>query len=294
LTENLIIPTLQVVMKTPFLVFLAIVFSTLAGCDEELRLPQVVSGQIESVTNTTAIAHGEIVDTGGASIVVHGICWDSTPNPTIDLMTKTTSSNAEGKFQHQLTGLVKNKTYYFRAFAQNSSGTSYGDVVTFNSFNSPEPSGNILALPSDVLLENGVEIELIRQPGYFGESRIIWAPINNANLWKVSFSGVKPGSTRLFAHIAGIEIYFPGSTPPPNSKVYQLKPDNTVLNANEASLKYYSGDVTNDPTSNAFWYQGWSATGALKVEVIRGEVNISFSNVTIDSNIAVSGNLKLR
>lgn len=281
-------------MKITFITSLSIVLSTLGGCHEELGLPTVVSGEIDSVSNNTAVSNGIILNTGGAKIVIHGICWDTTANPTFDLMTKTTSFDEEREFKHKLTGLIKNTTYYVRAYVKTSSGSNYGDVVVFTSYNSTEASGDILALPSDVLLENGVEVEFLRNDSYFGHPRIRWSPINDPISWKVSFSGVKPGATPRFARVAGVEIYFPDSIPPSESRVYQLKPNNTDLNANEASLSYYYADVTNEPNTNPSSYQGWSTNGALEVNVIRGEVNISFSNVAIDSNIVISGNLKLR
>jgi hypothetical protein len=44
-------------------------------------------------------------------------------------------------FTHNLTGLISNIVYSFRVVAQNSAGTSFGDVLTFKTQNIPPPQG---------------------------------------------------------------------------------------------------------------------------------------------------------
>jgi uncharacterized protein (TIGR02145 family) len=78
----------------------------------------------------TATGGGSIVSDGGATITQSGLVMsktNATPTKADSVMAGTT---ATGTFTTNLTGLDFGKTYYFRAFATNSVGTGYGDVVT--------------------------------------------------------------------------------------------------------------------------------------------------------------------
>ena len=91
----------------------------------------IVTTQISSITQNTASGGGSIANDGGATITSRGICWSSTnSNPTIF---NSISSNGSGigSFTSSLIGLTANTTYFVRAFATNSVGTSYGNVISF-------------------------------------------------------------------------------------------------------------------------------------------------------------------
>jgi uncharacterized protein (TIGR02145 family) len=53
------------------------------------------------------------------------------PNPTIALATKTTNGTGTGMFTSVLSGLNPSTTYYVKAYATNSTGTSYGNELSF-------------------------------------------------------------------------------------------------------------------------------------------------------------------
>jgi uncharacterized protein (TIGR02145 family) len=82
------------------------------------------------ITSTGATAGGNITDAGGGSIIARGICWGTAPNPTIT-GNKTTNGTGTGTFTGNLTGLTDGTTYYYRAYATNSSGTTYGQEFSF-------------------------------------------------------------------------------------------------------------------------------------------------------------------
>jgi uncharacterized protein (TIGR02145 family) len=83
-----------------------------------------------AITSTTATSGGNISGDGGSAITVRGICWATTQTPTIANF-KTTSGAGIGTFSGNLTGLSRTTTYYVRAYATNSIGTSYGGQETF-------------------------------------------------------------------------------------------------------------------------------------------------------------------
>ncbi len=83
-----------------------------------------------NVTQTTAISGGVITDNGGANVTERGVCWATSQNPTIN-NNRTSNGIGLGSFTSNLTNLQPNTSYYYRAYATNSAGTSYGDQKSF-------------------------------------------------------------------------------------------------------------------------------------------------------------------
>ena len=97
----------------------------------DLKLPQLTTAAITNLTYNTATSGGTITSNGGAAITASGICWSKTNNtPTLADSTKA-GTTASGSFTSVMNNLEENTTYYVRAFATNSVGTGYGNVVTF-------------------------------------------------------------------------------------------------------------------------------------------------------------------
>jgi hypothetical protein len=88
------------------------------------------------ISQTSAISGGIISNDGGVNISVRGVCWSTSPNPTIALTTKTNDGSGTGTFTSNLTGLTNNTIYYVRAYATNSSGTAYGNEISFTTLTS--------------------------------------------------------------------------------------------------------------------------------------------------------------
>ncbi len=86
---------------------------------------------ITDITATTAMGGGTVTDDGGNEVTSRGVCWNISQNPTT-LDSQTEDGTGEGSFSSALTGLSNNTTYYVRAYATTSAGTSYGDQVSFN------------------------------------------------------------------------------------------------------------------------------------------------------------------
>jgi uncharacterized protein (TIGR02145 family) len=91
-----------------------------------------------SITQTTAVSGGTITYQGSSAITARGVCWSTSPNPTLS---NSFSSNGSGigTFTSNLVGLTGGTTYYVRAYATNGSGTSYGNQVSFVAIN-PQPA----------------------------------------------------------------------------------------------------------------------------------------------------------
>jgi uncharacterized protein (TIGR02145 family) len=105
--------------------------------------PSVTTNIPELITQTTASAGGNVIDDGGDEVTFRGVCWSTSTNPTIELTTKTINGSGTGAFTSSLTGLSSNTKYYLRAYATNSSGTGYGDEVSFTTSSQvTDPDGN--------------------------------------------------------------------------------------------------------------------------------------------------------
>lgn len=93
-------------------------------------VPLITTTIATEVTVTTARCGGDILTEGGDPVTARGICWSTSPNPTIS-GNITSDGVGSGSFISILSGLTSGTTYYFRAFATNSVGTGYGDELTF-------------------------------------------------------------------------------------------------------------------------------------------------------------------
>ena len=97
---------------------------------QNIELPTVATADVTDITQTTATSGGNVTDDGGATVTARGVCWSTSPDPTIN-DNKTTDGNGTGAFTSNLTNLTANTTYYVRAYATNSEGTNYGEQKTF-------------------------------------------------------------------------------------------------------------------------------------------------------------------
>lgn len=93
-------------------------------------LAKLTTNDFTDITISTATCGGNITDDDGFKITVRGVCWSTTPNPTIS-NNKTADGVGIGSFTSSLTGLTEWTTYYVRAYATNENGTSYGNEISF-------------------------------------------------------------------------------------------------------------------------------------------------------------------
>jgi ABC-type uncharacterized transport system auxiliary subunit len=93
--------------------------------------PVLTTIAITVVEQTTAKSGGAITTDNNVEIIARGVCWSVTSNPTIN---DNTTSNGTGSdaFESEITNLLPNTTYFVRAYATNSEGTTaYGNEEKF-------------------------------------------------------------------------------------------------------------------------------------------------------------------
>ena len=110
--------------------FLGLRLALGAAVELEVALPTVTTSAVSQITETTALAGGNVTADGNASVTERGVCIATVSNPTTS-NTKITAGSGTGSFTCNLTGLQTNTTYYVRAYATNEVGTAYGEEVTF-------------------------------------------------------------------------------------------------------------------------------------------------------------------
>jgi uncharacterized protein (TIGR02145 family) len=111
------------------------VITTLFGCASEnaptKTAPQVSTSTISNITLNSVSSGGTITSDGGAEITSKGVVWNTAASPTISVNTKTIEGAGTGSFSSSITNLTPSTTYYLRAYATNSSGTGYGNEISF-------------------------------------------------------------------------------------------------------------------------------------------------------------------
>jgi uncharacterized protein (TIGR02145 family) len=108
--------------------------------------PGITSANVVSITQTSAISGGNITNEGGSAVTVRGVCWSTSPNPTV-ADNKTTDGAGPGTFTSSITGLSANTIYHVRAYATNSSGTAYGNEINFTT---TKPANTITDIDGNV------------------------------------------------------------------------------------------------------------------------------------------------
>lgn len=101
--------------------------------DTALR-PSVVTGEVSNIMEHSAIASGSVLSCGGRELTDRGICYSTDQLP--EITDQHVSAGTEiGEYSCNLTELQSSTRYYYRAYATNDFGTSYGIQKTFTSGN---------------------------------------------------------------------------------------------------------------------------------------------------------------
>jgi hypothetical protein len=97
----------------------------------QASVPVLTTTSVSGITPTSAASGGNITSDGGAAITARGVCWSTNQNPTVT-DSKTDDGTGTGNFTSTITGLDSNTIYNIRAYATNSTGTGYGNTITFS------------------------------------------------------------------------------------------------------------------------------------------------------------------
>ncbi len=93
-------------------------------------IPTLSTSQV-SPHPTSAESGGYDLDDRGSQIIAKGVCWNNTGNPSIQSDNHTNDGSGSDNYGSTLTTLTPNTTYYVKAYATNSTGTAYGNEISF-------------------------------------------------------------------------------------------------------------------------------------------------------------------
>ncbi|OAS13982.1 polysaccharide lyase family 8 super-sandwich domain-containing protein [Paenibacillus oryzisoli] len=108
--------------------------------------PAVQTRAANNVTETSARIQTEISSVGSSPITVTGVVYGTTPNPDgSEGNVAISGASSPLVYSFDLANLMPDTTYYFRAYATNVVGTTYGSEMTFRTvaFDSTPPTGTL-------------------------------------------------------------------------------------------------------------------------------------------------------
>ena len=109
----------------------ALVLVTACKKDDKDIPPALTTIAASDITASSATLGGNITEAGTPEYTERGVCYDTTTEPTIDDSKKAVAGSGTGEFSVSVSELSAATTYYVRAYAIHTTGTVYGDVVSF-------------------------------------------------------------------------------------------------------------------------------------------------------------------
>jgi hypothetical protein len=123
-----------------------------------VSLPTVTTKQpgTADISTSTIIPRGNINDTGGAPVTVRGFQYSKTSDGSglASIYDSGTFDVGEYTKLPIISSLTANTTYYIRAYATNSAGTSYGDWASFKTL--PQATPKVTTLPPTSITANSI------------------------------------------------------------------------------------------------------------------------------------------
>ena len=115
-------------------------------------VPRLKTWYVREITQTTAVASGQVLGSGGQTVGERGICYGLEPLPTI-AGAHVEAGSGLGSFDCPLTGLSPETRYYARAYAICTKGVYYGNEVDF--YTQSMPMEVLTVAVSDVTATRG-------------------------------------------------------------------------------------------------------------------------------------------
>lgn len=98
---------------------------------EEDGKPEVTTTTANNINGSSGEAGGEVINEAGSSVSARGVCYSTSPNPTISGIC-TSDGAGVGIYNSNLSNLTSGTKYYYRSYATNGNGTSYGIEKNLN------------------------------------------------------------------------------------------------------------------------------------------------------------------
>jgi uncharacterized protein (TIGR02145 family) len=92
--------------------------------------PSVLTSEPFDISEVTAVVGGNVVDHGGLDVSLRGLAYTTDIDNGGD-WTEIPFGSGMGSYSAMIEGLEPGTTYYVRAYAANSAGTGYGEILSF-------------------------------------------------------------------------------------------------------------------------------------------------------------------
>ena len=190
-------------------------------------MPQVTTGTVSNITATSAVCSGNVTSDGGIAVTAKGLCWGTSQYPTV---TGDHSNNGSGtgSFNGSMSGLSIGTTYYVRAYATNSTGTVYGQQVSFTTGNGlPSVTTTAPTLTDSTVTTGG---NVTSDGGY---------PVTARGICYGTFP--YPDLTGTYSHTTngtGTGYYSSTFSLPPGSGIYYVRAYATNANGTSYGIQY--------------------------------------------------------
>ncbi|MCP4114864.1 MAG: DUF4347 domain-containing protein, partial [Desulfobacteraceae bacterium] len=236
--------------------------------------PATVTTQAASaVSITSATGNGNITSLGAPNPTEHGVCWNTSANPTI-ANSKTTKGTAgsTGAFTSDMTGLSPGTTYHYRAYATNSADTVYGADQTFTTLQPPTVTtqaasavattsatgnGNITDLGNPAPTQHGVCWSTSANPDT-GDSKTTEGAAGSTGAFTSGITGLSPGTTYHYRAYAtnsagtsyGADTTFTTVPEPATVTTQAASAVSTTSATDNNSITYFTAA---DPSGRGMW-----------------------------------------
>jgi hypothetical protein len=204
-----------------------------------------------SIEATTADASIIYATDGGATGSQFGVCVSASTMPTTaDLTFSSGWVNPATSTNFSITGLAPNTTYYVRSFLVNSTGTHYGNEVSFTTqsgviVSNTYPATNITStnarVSGEIISLNGTNVSSSLSFGPFRGICFGTSPNPTVSVNKVSLTYI-PSSTLIYYAYIGSGNSHSGYTDPPlvpNTTYYCRAYATSVL-----GITYYGNEIS--------------------------------------------------
>jgi hypothetical protein len=259
--------------------------------DPEPEVLTVTTSQATNVTETQATLGGVVVSDGGLTVTERGVAISLDPDPTIDDLINDQAlpiGSGTGSFSDTFDGFPSGTTVHVRAYATNSSGTSYGEDVTFTTLASSNGllvttttptavtstnatlGGNVTNDGGSAVTARGVVVSLQLNPTIDDPANDEVLPIGSGTgVFSDEFTGF-PSNTTI--HVRAFATNSKGT-------VYG---EDKVFTTLEASAGCPKTTVSGNINTNTTWNTG-------KVYVLSGDVTIT-ATLTIEAGAVIKIN----
>jgi uncharacterized protein (TIGR02145 family) len=109
------------------------IFTSCNKLENKPVLPSITTNPVINLTIVSATCGGNISSQGEVEITQVGVCYNTSPKPTIENY-HVVQNSYSANFTFDLSSLQTGTTYYARAFTNTSGGVAYGNEVSFNTW----------------------------------------------------------------------------------------------------------------------------------------------------------------